>query len=90
MGDVGLLCAACMDNLQFDLLQGSIDINLGSILENVIAQSLKCNGLSLYYFDSKKYSELDFVLQNVRLLIYWKLNQVMISKSIGLWIMCAM
>lgn len=64
MGDVGLLCAACMDNLQFDLLQGNIDINLGSILENAIAQSLKGNGLSLYYFDSKKYGELDFVLQN--------------------------
>lgn len=64
MGDTGLLCAACMENVQFDILQGRLDINLGSILENVIAQSIKSNDFRLTYFDSKRYGELDFVVQN--------------------------
>ncbi len=41
-----------------------LDINMGSILENIIAQELKANGFILNYFDSKKYGEIDFVLQN--------------------------
>lgn len=64
MNDVGLLCAACMENVQFDLLMGNVEINMGSILENVFAQNLKSNGFKLHYFDSKKIGELDFVLQN--------------------------
>lgn len=64
MGDVGLLCAACMENVQFAILQGDLSINMGSILENVMAQQLRCNGLNLHFFDAKKYGELDFVVQN--------------------------
>ena len=62
MNDVGLLCAACMENVQFDLLGGNLNVNLGSILENVVAQQLKANGYDLYYFDAKKYGEVDFVV----------------------------
>ena len=64
MGDTGLLCAACMENIQFELLQGNMEVNMGSILENMFAQAVKCNGFSLNYFESKKYGELDFVIQN--------------------------
>ncbi|WP_299447334.1 AAA family ATPase [uncultured Phascolarctobacterium sp.] len=64
MGDTGLLCAACMDNIQYSILQGDLEVNLGSILENVMAQSIKSNGFKLNFFDSKKYGELDFVIQN--------------------------
>lgn len=64
MSDVGLLCASCMENIQFGILQGNLEINMGSILENTMAQQLKSNGLQLHYFDAKKYGELDFVLQN--------------------------
>ncbi len=63
MNDVGLLCAACMENIQFELLMGNVDMNMGSILENAFAQNLKANGFELHYFDSKKIGELDFVLQ---------------------------
>ncbi len=62
MNDVGLLCAAGMENIQFDLLNGKVDINMGSILENVVAQQLKANGYDLYYFDAAKYGEVDFVV----------------------------
>lgn len=64
MGDTGLLCASCMENIQFELLQGNMEVNMGSILENVFAQAIKNNGFFLNYFDSKKYGELDFVIQN--------------------------
>jgi hypothetical protein len=37
---------------------------MGSILENLIAQQLKAGGFHLYYFDSNKHGEIDFVVQN--------------------------
>ena len=64
MNDTGLLCAACMDNIQLDILNGLLEINMGGILENVIAQQLKANGFALYYHDSAKRGEVDFVVQN--------------------------
>lgn len=63
MGDTGLLCALSMDNIQFSILQGDLSVNMGSILENAMSQMFKANGFSLHYFDTKKYGELDFVLQ---------------------------
>lgn len=64
MGDTGLLCAASMENVQFGILNGDLQINMGSILENMIAQQLKANGFSLNYFDSKRTGEIDFAVQN--------------------------
>lgn len=64
MGDTGLLCAACMENIQFDVLQGNLEVNLGSVLENIMAQAIKGNGYDLHYYDSKKIGEIDFVIQN--------------------------
>lgn len=64
MNDTGLLCAACMDNIQLDILNGRLEINMGSILENVIAQQIKSAAFSLYYYDSTKHGEVDFVAQN--------------------------
>ena len=52
-----------MENIQFDLLMGNMDVNMGSILENLMAQAIKANGLMPHYFDSKKYGEIDFVVQ---------------------------
>lgn len=63
MNDTGLLCAACMENIQFSILKGELDINMGSVLENMMAQQLTCNGYVLHYFDSKKTGEIDFVVQ---------------------------
>ena len=51
MGDTGLLCAACMENIQFEILKGNLDVNMGSILENVFAQSMKSKGFHLNYFE---------------------------------------
>lgn len=64
MSDTGLLCAACMENVQFSLLNGDVQINMGSILENMIAQQLKSNGFNLNYYDGRRVGEIDFVVQN--------------------------
>ena len=62
-GDTGLLCALSMDNIQFSILQGDLSVNMGSILENGMSQMFVANGFSLHYFDTKRYGELDFVMQ---------------------------
>ena len=66
MGDVGLLAAASMEGIQFDLLQGNIEVNMGSIMENAIAQELRSHGFPLYYFNSRRTGEVDFVVQSGR------------------------
>lgn len=64
MNDVGLLCETSMGNVQFPILQGKLDINLGSITENLVAQELTAHGFSIHYFDTKKYGEIDFIVQS--------------------------
>ncbi len=61
--DVGLLAAMYMDGIQLKLLNREKDINFGSVYENVAAQELKAHGYSLYYFNSKKQGELDFIVE---------------------------
>ena len=63
LSDTGLLCAASMENVQFDILKGNLSVNMGSILENVFAQQFNKKGLSLYYMNKKKLGEVDFILQ---------------------------
>ena len=64
MNDVGLLCASSLGNVQFAILQGELTINMGSVTENAIAQELCAHGFTLNYFDSKRYGEVDFVVQS--------------------------
>lgn len=63
LSDVGLLAAMYADGLQIKILNKEKDINFGSIYENAIAQELKSHGFELYYFNSKKQGELDFVVE---------------------------
>lgn len=69
LGDTGLLCAACLENVQFDILQGDLSVNLGSILENIFAQILSANGFNLYYMNKKKTGEIDFILQRGKCIV---------------------
>ena len=62
--DVGLLAYQYSDGIQFKILNGEVDINFGSIYENAVAQELLAQGFTnLYYFNSKKQGELDFVVE---------------------------
>ena len=63
LSDVGLLAAMYMDNIQIKVLNREKDINFGAIYENVAAQELKAHGFELFYFNSKKQGELDFVIE---------------------------
>lgn len=63
LSDVGLLASMYEDGLQLKILSREKDINFGAIYENVAAQELKAHGFELYYFNSKKQGELDFVIE---------------------------
>ena len=61
--DVGLLASQYADGIQLRLLTDAKSINFGSVYENAIAQELSAHGFDLYYFNSKKQGELDFVIE---------------------------
>lgn len=61
--DVGLLASMYMDGLQLRILNREVDVNFGSVYENVIAQELCAHGFDLYYYNSKKMGELDFLVE---------------------------
>lgn len=63
LSDVGLLASMYADGLQLKILNNEKNINFGAIYENAIAQELKAAGFDLYYFQSKKQGELDFVVE---------------------------
>ena len=65
MKDTGLLVAMSFGNIQNEVLNGNIEINEGSILENALAEAFVKNGHRLNYYDRKKPTsmEIDFVLQ---------------------------
>ena len=71
LNDVGLLAAMYGGNIQARLLSPNPNINFGSVFENLVAQELYAHGFSeaqqhsLYYFNSKKQGELDFVVEYV-------------------------
>ena len=62
--DVGLLAYQYANGIQLRILSGEVDINFGAIYENVVAQELLAKGFGqLYYFNSKKRGEVDFVIE---------------------------
>ena len=63
LSDVGLLASMYMDGIQLKILNREKGINFGSVYENAAAQELKAHGYELYYFNSKKQGELDFVIE---------------------------
>jgi len=62
--DVGLLASQYVSGIQLQILQGNVCINNGAIYENAVAQELHAHGWKLYYFNSKKQGEVDFLLEN--------------------------
>ena len=63
LADSGLLAAMYSDGIQVKILNREKDINFGSIYENFAAQELKAHGFDLYYFNSRKQGELDFLIE---------------------------
>ena len=64
LNDVGLLASLYSDpELQYKILNNELSINYGSVFENTVAQELNTHGFNLYYYNSKKLGEVDFLLE---------------------------
>ena len=62
--DVGLLACQYSNGIQLKILMGDDAINFGTIYEHVVAQELLAHGFEdLYYYNSKKMGEVDFVTE---------------------------
>lgn len=62
-GDVGLLTSNYSNDVKIAILNKNPSINNGALFENACAQELLCKNFKLYYFNSKKQGELDFVVE---------------------------
>jgi len=62
--DVGLLACQYAANFALRILSGETTMNYGAVYENLVAQELRAHGYNLYYFNSKKQGELDFVVEH--------------------------
>lgn len=62
--DVGLLASQYAGGIQLRILSDEKSINFGAVFENAVAQELCAHGFELYYFNSKKQGELDFVVEH--------------------------
>lgn len=63
LSDVGMLTTLYGKATKIQLLSDNPDINFGAVYENAAAQELKAHGLTLYYYNSKRFGELDFVVE---------------------------
>lgn len=63
MSDVGLLTNMYSDYVKMAILNHESSINNGALFENVVAQELNTKGFNVYYYNSKKMGELDFVVE---------------------------
>jgi hypothetical protein len=62
MVDTGLLCSQLLNNMQFKVMNGEIDINEGALTENFVACALASKNIPLHYYDKKSRQELDFII----------------------------
>lgn len=65
LSDVGMLTTFYGRATILKLLQRDKDINYGAVFENFIAQELIAHGYKGYYYNNKKYGELDFVIEHL-------------------------
>jgi predicted AAA+ superfamily ATPase len=61
--DVGMLTSEYGMSTKNMLLTKNKNLNAGGIFENVVAQELNTKGFKLYYYNSNRLGELDFVIE---------------------------
>ena len=61
--DVGLLTCQYGNAIRMKILTGDRNINLGGVYENAVAQELNTHGFPMYFYNSHKNGELDFVIE---------------------------
>lgn len=63
LSDVGMLSTCYGNATKLKLLNKGEDMNCGAIFENAVAQELHSHGFRLYYYNSKKLGETDFIIE---------------------------
>lgn len=63
LSDVGLLTCQYGNAIRMRILTEDQSVNLGGIFENAVAQELTSHGFALYYYNSHRLGELDFILE---------------------------
>ena len=63
ISDVGLLTTIYGKSCKLKIVNKESDINKGAVFENVVAQELHAHGYPLYYYNSKKLGEIDFIVE---------------------------
>lgn len=61
--DVGLLTAQYGSAIRTKILSENRTINLGGIYENAVAQELNTHGFPMFFYNSHKNGELDFLIE---------------------------
>ncbi len=61
--DVGLLTCQYGNAIRMKILIGDSSVNLGGVYENAVAQELNIHGFPLYFYNSHKNGELDFLIE---------------------------
>lgn len=64
LSDVGMLTTLYGKALKLKIVNQEKDINKGSVYENIVAQELTAHGYNCYYYNNKKFGELDFVIEH--------------------------
>ncbi len=64
LSDVGMLTTIYGKASKLKILNQDSSINNGAVYENVVAQELTAHGYNCYYYNSKKYGELDFLIEH--------------------------
>lgn len=64
LNDPGILTALLYENNINAIINNENSINLGSVYESAVASELKAHGYSLYYYDSRKKGEVDFLIND--------------------------
>lgn len=62
--DTGLLSYKLLNGNQIKILNGEVNMNFGAIYEAVIAQELTAHKFPLYFYNSKKLGEIDFIIEH--------------------------
>ena len=63
ISDVGLLTTIYGKSCKLKIVNKESDINKGAVFENIVAQELYAHGYPLYYYNSKKFGEIDFIVE---------------------------
>ena len=64
VNDIGIFTGILYHNNIKPLLDDMRSINLGSVYETAVAQELKAHGHELFYYDSKKNGEVDYLIND--------------------------